>query len=229
MDDNTMKSDRATSEYDVLDAQQDHWQRTFAAHPEMFGERPSESARKAVEVFKQAGMTSILELGAGQGRDTFFFAHSGFHVCALDYSEQGVEAITHKAHALGLPQSVTAICHDVRTPLPFEDESFGGCYSHMLYCMALTTAEIGAMSEEIRRVLQPGGMNIYTVRNTHDAHYRQGIHRGEDIYEVGGVMVHFFSEDKVRQLAKGYEIVDIAEFEEGELPRKLFCVTLRKQ
>jgi hypothetical protein len=32
----------------------------------------------------------------------------------------------------------------------------------------------------------------------------------------------------VERLAKGYEIVGIDEFEEGDLPRKLFRVTLRK-
>jgi hypothetical protein len=55
------------------------------------------------------------------------------------------------------------------------------------------------------------------------------IHRGEDMYEVGGFIVHFFSNEKVEHLAKGYEIVNLAEFEEGRLPRKLFRVTLRKK
>ena len=47
------------------------------------------------------------------------------------------------------------------------------------------------------------------------------------MYEEVGFIVHFFSEQKVKQLAEGYQIVDIEEFEEGELPRKLFRVTLR--
>jgi hypothetical protein len=92
----------------------------------------------------------------------------------------------------------------------------------------LTTAELTTLSAEIRRVLQPGGINIYTVRNIHDAHYGQGIHRGEDMYEMGGFMVHFFREEQVQQLAHGYEIVDMTEFTEGTLPRTLWCVTLRK-
>jgi len=33
----------------------------------------------------------------------------------------------------------------------------------------------------------------------------------------------------VEHLAKGYTIVSVDEFEEGELPRKLFRVTLRKE
>jgi hypothetical protein len=94
--------------------------------------------------------------------------------------------------------------------------------------MALTMAELDTLSGKIRRILQPGGINIYTVRTIHDAHYRQGIHRGEDMYEMGGFIVHFFSQEKIQQLAKGYEIVNVEAYEEGDLPRHLFCVMLRK-
>lgn len=95
--------------------------------------------------------------------------------------------------------------------------------------MALTTAELEFLSGEVRRALKPAGLCVYTVRHTGDSHYRKGIHRGEDMYEVGGFIVHFFSRQKVERLAKGYEIVSIDEFEEGELPRKLFLVTVRKK
>ncbi|NOY57944.1 MAG: SAM-dependent methyltransferase, partial [Calditrichaeota bacterium] len=95
--------------------------------------------------------------------------------------------------------------------------------------MALTTPELESLSAQVRRVLKPGGLNIYTVRHKGDAHYGQGIHRGEDMYEMGGYIVHFFDEEKVKHLAKGYEIVEIDKFEEGGLPRKLFRVTLRKK
>ena len=42
-------------------------------------------------------------------------------------------------------------------------------------------------------------------------------------------IVHFFSKDKINQLSKGFEILDIEKFEEGEFPRKLFRVTLKKK
>lgn len=194
----------------------------------MFGAEQSYPARKAAERFKNTGARRILELGAGQGRDTFFFVKEDFQVSALDYSAEGVEAINKKAQSLGLSRSIVALQHDIRQPLPFEDGSLDGCYSHMLYCMALTTAELEFLSGEIHRVLKPGGLNIYTARHTGDAHYRTGIHRGDDMWEVGGFIVHFFSREKVEQLAKEYEIVSVEEFEEGDLPRKLFLVTLRK-
>ncbi|SDC42064.1 MULTISPECIES: class I SAM-dependent methyltransferase [unclassified Candidatus Frackibacter] len=216
-------------EKELLNKQNQHWEDTFTKRTDMFGTAPSISAQKAAKIFEKEGKKKILELGGGQGRDTIFFAQNGFEVYVLDYCESGVETINEKARKMGLSGLINASCHDVRDPLPFKDESFDCCYSHMLYCMALTTQELKFLSDEVRRVLRPGGFNIYTARNTNDSDYGTGVHRGEDMYEVGGFIVHFFSKEKVKELAKGFEIVDIDEFEEGGLPRKLFQVTLKKK
>ncbi len=223
-----MKEDKRKVE-EVLNNQHRHWENMLSNKPDMFGTEPSDPAQKAAELFKKEGRVKILELGGGQGRDTIFFAQNGFQVTVLDYCESGIEAITQKSKGLGVSKSITAACHDARKPLPFDDESFDACYSHMLYCMALTTAELEFLSNEIRRVLKPNGLNIYTVRNTNDPHYRAGVHQGEEIYEIGGFVIHFFSREKVEHLAKGFEIVRLDEFEEGTLPKRLFRVTLRKK
>ncbi|HEY3276215.1 MAG TPA: class I SAM-dependent methyltransferase [Syntrophorhabdaceae bacterium] len=213
----------------ALNAQQAHWTTKYVENFDMFGKEPSYSARRAAGIFADHGAKKILELGSGQGRDSLFFVAHGFEVCALDYSEEGLDAIGKKAEAAGLSASLATVCHDVRRPLPFDDNSFDGCYSHMLYCMALTTAELEFLSEEILRVLKPGGLNIYTVRHTLDPHYRTGIDRGDDMWEIGGgFIVHFFSRETIAHLAKGYEIVEVEEFEETDLPKKLFLVTLKK-
>jgi len=216
-------------EKDVLDEQQKFWNKNYSKETNFFGEEPSYSSRSAVKMFKTEGKFKILELGAGQGRDTLFFANNGFQVFALDYSESAVEEMSRKAKELGLSNLVKAICHDIRKPMPFEDDSFDACYCHMLYCMALCNSELESIFQEVRRVLKPGGLIIYTVRNTKDAHYGKGIHRGEDMYEIEGFIVHFFSREKVESLAKGCDIISVEEFEEGELPRKLFLVTLSKK
>jgi SAM-dependent methyltransferase len=213
---------------DTLNAQQGHWEKTFSQRPDMFGSDRSEAARKAAEFLRQEGKTALLELGCGQGRDTLFFAQNGFQVTAADYSQAAVRAIEEKAQAAGVTQFLTCLRLDVRQPLPFADQSFEACYSHMLYCMALTTPELERLSRETWRVLKPGGINIFTVRHTGDPHCGTGIHRGEDMWEVGSFIVHFFSREKVLRLAEAYEIVSIEAFEEGGLPRKLFWVALRK-
>ena len=216
-------------EQKILDDQKKQWQDTFFEMPEMFGSEASTFAHKAAALFKREDRTKILELGCGQGRDTMHFARNGLKVYALDYSTQGLAAIDKKARELRVSRRIVTKVHDVRTPLPFADETFDACYSHMLYCMALKTSELEFLSDEIRRVLKPAGLNLYTVRNTTDPYYRTGIHRGEDLWEIdGGFIVRFFCRKKVEQLAKGYEIVEIEAFEEGELLKKLYAVTLRK-
>jgi SAM-dependent methyltransferase len=216
-------------EREVLNGQRRHWEKMYTEHVDMFGKEPSHPARRAAEMFAKSAVKKILELGSGQGRDTLFFARHGFQVYALDYSDEGLDALQQKADAIGLSTSLTTIRHDVRQRLPFEDNFFDGCYSHMLYCMALTTPELEFLSQEVRRVLKPGGLNIYTVRHTADPHYRTGIDRGDDMWEIGGgFIVHFFSRQKVEHLAKGCEVVSVEEFEESDLPKKLFLVTLKK-
>src|SRR5450759_5051459 len=130
----------------VLDAQEQHWQAAFVYKPEIFGGDPSGPAIWAAERFKEEGKRRLLELGCGQGRDTLFFAGSGRHITATDYSQSALDAVTAKARSTGLSARIDTRRHDVRDPLPFPDSSFEGCYSHMLYCMALTTVELeGAM------------------------------------------------------------------------------------
>lgn len=215
-------------DHEVLDRQQGHWDRMFTAHRNMFGVEPSAPALAAATLFVDQGKLTLLELGAGQGRDTLFFAQQGLVVHALDYSQEAVEAIQARANRVGLAGVVTVSRHDVREPLPFADESFDACYSHMLLCMALTTPELERLAAEVRRVLRPGGLHVYTVRTTRDAHYGTGTDRGDDMYEVGGFIVHFFNRALVDRLAAGYELLELSEFEEGELPRHLWRVTMRR-
>ncbi len=213
----------------ILDRQRVHWEKTFTEYPNLYGLKPSYSAKKATELFKREGLNKILELGGGQGRDTIFFAKNGLRVWTLEYTKKGADEIKKKAEQAGLSGALKVMRRDAREPLPFDNRSFDACYSHMLYCMALTTRELELLAREVRRALKPHGLSIYTVRNTDDKHHRKGIHRGEDMYEVDGFIVHFFSREKVERLAKGYEILDIEEFQEGPLPRNLFLVTLRKK
>ena len=212
----------------ALNSQREHWERTFASRPSMFGDEPSYPAQKSATLFKAENKLRLLELGGGQGRDSVFYAREGFDVTVLDYSDTGLREIQAKAEAADVGNRIRTLVHDIRTPLPFDTARFDAVYSHMLYCMALTSAELVALSAEIWRVLVPGGLNVFTARTKQDAHYGTGTHRGEDMYEVGGFIVHFFDRAKVEAVSKGFGIVSVEEFQEGGLPRKLFLVTVRK-
>jgi len=79
-----------------LDHQSQHWESNFSSKPEMFGLEPSLSAKKALELFKEKNINKIVEIGAGLGRDTLFFAKNLIHTTALDYSPSGIDVINQK-------------------------------------------------------------------------------------------------------------------------------------
>ena len=211
-----------------LDQQSQYWEASFLSKPEMFGLEPSLAAVKSLKSFQKHNIKNIVELGAGLGRDTIFFAQNSIKVEALDYSNESIKSITSKSKKLNLGDFINPKTFDVRKKLPFKDNSIEGCYSHMLYCMALSNSELESLNNEICRILKPGGINIYTVRHTDDGDYKNGVHIGEDLYENDGFIVHFFSKEKVNQLSKGFSVLGIEKFEEGTFPRKLFMVKNKK-
>ena len=76
----------------------------------MFGLEPSESAKYAKEIFENQKIKTsfsrkkidILELGAGLGRDTTYFAANSdlIKITALDYSSQAIKNINKKKNKL---------------------------------------------------------------------------------------------------------------------------------
>ena len=211
-----------------LDQQSQYWEKNFLSKPEMFGLEPSKAAINTLKIFKKENIKKIVELGAGLGRDTILFAKNSINVEALDYSPTAIKMINKKVLEHKLSNLVSPKMFDVRKKLPFEDNSVKACFSHMLYCMALTTTELKYLNSEICRILKPGGINIYTVRHTGDGDYKNGMHIGENLYENDGFIVHFFSEEKVRTITNGFKLTSIERFEEGKFPRKLFRVILKK-
>lgn len=204
--------------------QQAHWQSVYEAHPHMYGDEASSPARHAAEWFAADSASTILELGAGHGRDSLYFARRGFSVHATDFSATALDQLRTWAQQDGMGDRINTTVHDVRTPIPQPDASVDAVFAHMLLCMALSTKQIHGLVTEVRRVLRAGGRFIYTVRHTGDAHCGTGNPHGDGIYEHGGFAVHYFDRALVDSLAQGWNLNDVHPFEEGDLPRKLWRV-----
>ena len=213
----------------LLNLQSQHWESNFSSKPEMFGFEPSYSAKKALETFKKNNITNIIELGAGLGRDTIFFAQNGIYVHAIDYSLSATNIIKKRSRENNLDDLIKVENYDIRKKLNCDNENFQACYSHMLFCMALTNQDLKDLNQEILRVLKKGGFNIYTARNHMDGDFKKGTHRGEDMYEMNGFIVHYFSENKIKSLLNGFTNISIENFDEGNFPRKLSLVINKKK
>jgi SAM-dependent methyltransferase len=216
---------------DVTDDQMSRWDSTYSSNQNFFGMEPSQLGMDSLIVFREHRAMKILELGCGQGRDTLYLAQNGMEVTAMDYSETGLCQVKEKAVSMKVGRSIVLKVGDAREGLPFEDGTFDGCFSHMFFTMQFPEKELSYIFTEVLRVLRPGGLNVYSVRNVNDPQFGKGKHFGEDMWQNPlGFVVHFFSEDKVRRLATGYDVLLIKEFEDPSPPftKKLFEVVLEK-
>jgi ubiquinone/menaquinone biosynthesis C-methylase UbiE len=190
-----------------------HWDETYKME-DFYGTKPSLLAARALELFKDAGVENLLELGCGQGRDTWFFAKNGIKVYAIDYSDASICQMRERAKERSLDKLITLKVRDLRRGIPLPDESIDAVYSNSFFDMELLEDEIFSIFQECLRVLKPGGLNIYSVRCEHDPQFRKFVHLDEDMYQNPmGFVVHFFTEEKIDRLSDGYDVESITEYE----------------
>lgn len=215
-----------TGYVELARAQQERWQTAYEQHPSLHGADPSAAARWTAKLFGAAGIDDVLELGAGQGRDAFYLARQGFSVHATDFSDSALDRLRLDAQREGLDDRVTAALHDVRDPLPPADATVGAVYANVLLNMAFSRTELRSLVNEIRRVLRPGGLFVYTVWSTDDSRFGHCAEIGDGLYAKDGFAGRFFDLDLVHELADRWELGGADPYEENG--RRLWRVTQAK-
>jgi SAM-dependent methyltransferase len=203
------------------------WNKVYKTDNSFFGEEPSNFALLCFNHMKANNVKKVLELGAGHGRDTIFFASNGIKVDALDYSVVATDILNKVAQEKRLP--IKSQTFDVaNNPLPFADGYFDTVYSHMLFNMRFSEDKLHFAFSEIRRVLKPQGLNFFSVRNHHDKSYGKGKEVDKGIYDIESFQVRFFTEKQIQCLvsAEGFEILWIKE--DYEEPVTVYLVSSRK-
>ena len=160
-------------------------------------EQPSLFAKSII------GMTiknkNLLELGCGNGRDSFFFAENGLNVLAIDASD----AVIEKLHKKNIYDNACFVCDDfVCTPTIFTGQ-FDYCYSRF----SLHAINAEQESELIRNVygsLKKQGKFFIEVRSINDDIYGLGEKISENTYKYEGHFRRFIIkkelEDKLKQV-----------------------------
>jgi len=92
----------------------------------------------------------LIEIGAGTGKNTVYYAEHAARVTAMDMSA----AMLDRARAKLAGAPVDLVEHDIRTPWPVETASADGVAAHLV----LEHVEhLGPVFGEAARVLRPGG------------------------------------------------------------------------
>ncbi len=109
----------------------------------------------------------VLDLGAGFGALTLYFAHLGAEVVALDPNEQRLQVAIEIAERRGL--AVSAVVAHAQS-LPLEDSSVDLVVANNSLCYIVDEDACRAALGEVLRVLRPGGWLV--VRNPNRLHQR---------------------------------------------------------
>lgn len=165
-------------------------------------DKPSLFAETAITYFPVKG--KILDLGAGQGQDSRFFAGQGYNVVSTDVEETALEQSQLKLSD-DLKQKVVVQKTDLREELPFDDASFDVVYAHLSlhYFDYKTTLRLFG---EIQRVLKPGGVFAFFTNSIHDPEYNTGTKLEEDYFQIGQTAKRYFSVDTARAFARYFDI-----------------------
>ena len=112
---------------------------------------------------------SVLDIGAGKGRHSFFFAENGLNVSAIDLAESSIKMLEQKAAETNI--MIDAKVADM-TDLPFNDNSFDGviCF-HTIY--HTDYAGMQKVLREIKRVLRVGGEAYITFNSKDNVKYNK--------------------------------------------------------
>src|SRR5215470_9571445 len=136
-----------------------------------FGEEPSNFALLCFNHMKVNSIKKVLELGAGYGRDSIFFASNGLEVEALDYSAFAVELMNKTIKEKRLP--LNPHLFDVKHQLTYPDGYFDAAYSHMLFNMHFSLEELHFIFSEIKRIVKPRGFNFFLLETKMTTHIVQ--------------------------------------------------------
>lgn len=201
------------------------WNNVYSNDSSFFGDEQSEFALICYEEFVKHKVQKVLEQGCGQGRDSLFFASKGLEVYAIDSSKVAIENLIIKSKELNLDIKLKNI--DVVKGLPFLDNNFDAVYSHMFYNMGFTDDELKFLFSESKCVLKNKGLLSYSVRNDKDIMYKKGIKITENIYDINGFQIRFFTKQDIKFFMKDkFEIIKI--IEDYEEPANLYVVICYK-
>lgn len=163
--------------------------------------KPSLFAETSITYFPAKG--TILELGAGLGQDSQFFAGYGYKVTSTDLEETALEKRVSTLPE-DLKQRITVKNLDLREELPFADASFDVVYAHLSlhYFDRETTKRLFG---EIYRVLKPGGVLAFLANSVHDPEYNTGKKLENDYFQIDKASKRYFSVDTARHFTKQFD------------------------
>jgi SAM-dependent methyltransferase len=193
----------------------DAWNEIFKLQGKVFRE-PHEDVPGVVELLRQRGARTVLDLGCGTGRHVVYLARSGFSVFGLDNSPEGIRLTRQWLEEKGLDADLRR--QSMTEKLPYADGFFDAVISVQVIHHA-DIATIRGIVHEVTRVLRSGGLLFVTVPQLRGGRPYSSWGTSFEQMEPHtflpldgpeqGLLHHYFTPEELEKVFVGFEIADI--------------------
>ena len=151
-----------------------------------------EDRARFMELLQTEGKASLLEIGAGTGQDSVFFAEQGLKVTCIDLSPENVASCIEK----GLDAHVMDMC-----ALEFSPQSFDAVFA--LNCLLhLPKHEFPVALEQVKNILKQDGLFYLGQYGGYDS---EGVWE-DDMYDPPRFYSFFTDESIQASVEKTFEV-----------------------
>ncbi|MGE5404213.1 MAG: class I SAM-dependent methyltransferase [Candidatus Saccharibacteria bacterium] len=185
------------------------WDNRFREEGRIWGDEPSVTAFFALKLFAEEGVKKLLIPGIGYGRNARLFAENGIEVDGIEVSG---EALRH-ARSADLPIR----CYEGSVlDMPFNDEIYDAVYSlNLLHFFRVE--ERAGLIEKCADQLKEGGIMFFAALSEKESGFGEGKQVEENTWErTPGRIVHYFSDDDLREHFKAFDILETGLMEDPE-------------
>jgi SAM-dependent methyltransferase len=185
------------------------WEERFREEGKIWGNTPSRSVGPAIDLFREAGVHSVLVPGSGYGRNAEALARAGFEVTGIELSATAVALAHHSSPDIRYHQGSVL-------DMPFDDSVYDGIYCFNVLHL-FRKKERMAFLQRCRDQLREGGLLFFVVFSDREPSYGTGRLVEENTFESKpGREVHYYSEDDLRSEFRDLEILETGIMEDPE-------------
>lgn len=182
---------------------ENRYNRIYSENETTFGGGKPEKVVSDITKYRSSG--SVLDLGAGEGRNSLFLAEQGFDVTAQDISEVGLGKLNKTAKEKGL--NIQTEVKDIRTLSPDHNFDVFVC-TYVLHHLSRQDALV--LIKKMQEHTNADGLNTITTFTENGDFYRNDP----------GTTNFYPKEGELKDLYLGWEILEYEEVEGQAFAKK---------
>ncbi|WP_029038831.1 class I SAM-dependent methyltransferase [Salinimicrobium xinjiangense] len=186
------------------------WESAYQSNERMWGENPTDNARKVLELMQKRNIRNVLIPGFGYGRNAKLFYEEGIDVTGIEISKTAIERA--RKHFEG---DVTIHFGSV-TDMPFDKTQYESIYCYSLIHL-LNKADRLKLINDCYSQLKDNGLMIFVALSINDKRFGLGEKLERNTFRSPqGLNLYFYDEESIKDEFGHYNIVEAKEVNEPE-------------